>query len=213
MRRKKLDKRIISEMGLGMGSMASGMGEFSEAEDDFGGPDMDMDDAIGGVGEDDDLDDMDDMDDMGDDDDETVTCKKSELRDALERLEQGECTVDECMEELCAAGALDADEEDGLDLGDDMDDDMDMDMGGPDLDDDPFDECMESVKRIAGMLTDDPDILAEEEEEDVMKAEKFEVHDVPKHKRSDFKAPKKRKTAAAKMRGKKTAKKHQDRWK
>ena len=71
------------------------------------------------------------------------------------------------MDELCAGDDLDDDMgglDDDMDLGDpgDLDDDMAGLDDDVDLDDDPFDECMESIQRIAGMLTDDPDILHEE---------------------------------------------------
>jgi hypothetical protein len=171
MKKNKKKKTLFNEM-LDSGALAAGMGEFGEAEDDFGGPDDDLgglDDEMGG---DEDLSDEleDELDDeLGDEGGETVT--KTELRDAFENMIDTLFGGDEDLDDLGGLDGLGDEEEDlgGLDgLGDEEEDlgGLDDDMAGleddADLDDDPFDECMESIQRIAGMLTDDPDILREE---------------------------------------------------
>lgn len=93
------------------------------------------------------------------------------LRRVLDAVERGEMSADEAYDECCGGGAdLGADEDlgaDDLDLGGDdelmsadeeLDLDDDLDLGDEDLGE-SYNECLESVDRIASMLTEDPDIF------------------------------------------------------
>jgi len=143
---------------------------------DLGGDDLDMgDDSMVG-----DLDDAgmgDDM--MGDDmgmGGEPVSVDKETLRGLLDQVASGELTVEDALAQCCGDDmGMDDDMAMGMDdMG--MDDDLGGDMGGDDLsmagDMEPAggedvdmgggeDNPMENiVRRVANMITDDPDIFA-----------------------------------------------------
>jgi hypothetical protein len=130
----------LSRQALGEDDMDMEMGgdDMGPPMDDMGGDDMGMGDEMG--------------DDMGS---EMLEVDSTQLRELLDAVEMGEKSADEAYEECCASG-----EEDLGELEDDMGGD---DMGGPPMDDmsglDDLGECMESVDRIASMLTEDPDVF------------------------------------------------------
>ena len=144
--------KLIREMALGMGSMASGAGEFAEADDDMGPPAGPPADDMGPMD-----------DEMGpeapmDEGPQEATITREQFDAAFDKAR------DMAWEECCGEGADDLGDEDlggmddlgGEDLGGG---DLDDEIGGVDEDFDDFGECMEGIKRIANMLTDDPDIM------------------------------------------------------
>jgi hypothetical protein len=155
----KSDEDLILEMSLGMGGVAEGGGAVFGEEDD----DLDVD--LTGELEDD----LDVPGEPGGDEEsvegEEVSVDKEELRSLFEKVEMGEMSPQEALDQCCG-GVED------LGIGGDEGPEgppgpgLDLDEG-PGLDDNPFDECAggmyESIGRIASMLTDDPDILKEEE--------------------------------------------------
>lgn len=147
--------------GVGMGPMNEMDDDFDLDMDDEGGDDMDLGDGDG------DLDDMGgDLDDMGDDlgaeEEESVTCTRQEFEDAvMSAVESAWSTLSGGGEmgggalDLGGGGGLEADDDAALDLGD-------TEEGLDDFGDDEevAGECYgESVSRIAGLLTEDPDVF------------------------------------------------------
>jgi hypothetical protein len=171
-------------MNLGTGGMAmremsddNPMGDDEELDMSDVGSDMD---DMGDL-EDEDLGDLEDED-LGDLEDEDLgdlqEVDLAVLRRVLEEVESGEKTAEEAYEECCGEGTgnvpgLETDlndlESDLGDLESDVDD-LESDEGLEDdrlgleddrlgLEDKSYSECMESVKRIANMLTEDPDVF------------------------------------------------------
>lgn len=133
--------KVINEMSLGMDSSAA----FSEADDMDMDPEMDA--AVASLGPE--------SSDLGpdlEDQANMVEVDREELRKVLSDVEMGEVSADEAYENLCG-GCDDGDMglDSDLDMGDDMDDEM---LGEVDF-------C--SVNRIANMLTEDPDVMEDEE--------------------------------------------------
>jgi hypothetical protein len=185
-----LDDKDMGECGMGpMGEAdtdpAVGGGEDMGMDDmDMGGaPDMGGDDLGGDMGDDSMVGDMDDMG-MGDDmmgDDmgmggEPVSVDKETLRGLFDQVASGELSVEDAISQCCGdAGGMDdmgMGDDMGMDAGmDDMGggDDLSMageldggadaavDMGGGEDDMPPMENI---VRRVADMITDDPDIFA-----------------------------------------------------
>jgi hypothetical protein len=153
-------KKTINEMGLGMGAVAGG--PMGEDDLDMGPPGMD-DDPMDGMGMDDDP--MGGMGEEGEEESECVECGKDELRSLLDEVEMGEKSAEEAFDQLCSADMDDMDMDDeGLEDALGMDDDPMDPMGamagsGDDHGMGGLGECMESVQRIANLITEDPDIL------------------------------------------------------
>jgi hypothetical protein len=123
-------------------------GEFGEDDLDGGPPGLE--DELG--------------DELGEEGDECIECDKGELRELLEAVEMGEMGAEEAFDKLCAGDEEGLEDELGGELGGPMDDLG----GGGGMDDlggggggglgDEF--RMESVQRIANLLTEDPDIFS-----------------------------------------------------
>lgn len=162
-----------------LGTGAVGIGMEAEGEEEFMGADEELDmgaeDELEGL-EDEGLGDpgldMDLGDAGGEGESDLKEVDLTVLRSLLDEVERGELTADEAYDQCCGdaeggdLGGL-ADELDGMPSssspprssggGEELagldDDDMDMGRG-------KFSECMESVQRIANMLTEDPDIFS-----------------------------------------------------
>ena len=157
-------RKTINEMGIG--GVAGGMGKLGDparkmAQGAFGEDDLDMgppglEDELGDGLEDEGL-----GDELGDEED-SVECSKAELQELLSAVEMGETSAEEAFDQLCAGGC-----DEGLDglgdeggLGDELGG-LGDELGGGGLDSpvgglDP----MESITRIANLLTEDPDIFS-----------------------------------------------------
>lgn len=149
-----LSEEILAEM-VGLGGMAGGpMPEEGPPMDDLGGDDLGIDDEDMGLEGDDDMGLEDGL------DEEMVEVDKATLQDLMQQVADGTMSVEDAMDQCCGMGDEGLDMGDELDMGDDMGGEADMgglDMGGGEAPMPP----MEDIKRIASMLTDDPDLFNE----------------------------------------------------